>query len=86
MKREDGFNIFDTDEEEGVYIVCSKRKSDGKIFLNENRKTYNYQAGINEAERKARDCSEDYVYFLARLDMVFSAERVSPPIVKKFLK
>lgn len=65
----------------GNYIVCNKRKSDGKLFFGERVRTYpTVDVAIAEAERRAKDCSDDYTYVVMNLLTVTISEKVAPPV------
>jgi hypothetical protein len=65
---------------DGIFIVTSIRKSDGKVF--QNKRTFESESdALLEARRKAEQCSTDYIYVVNELLPLVSVARQMPPIV-----
>lgn len=71
-----------------LYVVGMRRKSDGKIFLSDSPKNpyEDFEKAQSDVERRARNNSDGYVYFVYELVPVMSAELDSPPVKKNWFK
>jgi hypothetical protein len=70
----------------GNYVVCNKRKSDGKLFFGERVRTYGSRVDATaEAERRARECSKDYAYAVVELSIISLSELAVTPVVTRYV-
>ena len=78
--------VGENEMEETLYVIGMQRKSDGKVFLSDTPKNpyTNFEVAKTEVERRARDLSDAYVYFVFELIPVMSAESQEPPIKRNW--
>lgn len=69
------------------WIIVSENKVSGKAYLSGtgtrplNGKVYETEVeAVEEAKRKARDCSDEYTYYVYKISPVALARRASPPV------
>ena len=70
-------------EKNRIFTIASIRKSDKKFYLSGNERVNlftDYTAALNEAIRKARECSKDYVYVVTELTKVTGVQLGEVPV------